>query len=273
MTLDRHAAGRASSSLDADPHAHRAGVRQPAEQRRQVHAARRPHRAERRARSRASASWCRCATTAWASRAPMLERVFDMFTQVDRSHAQIGGGLGIGLTLVRQLVEMHGGSVDARSDGPARAASSSSGCRWRRAGGRRWRAARPRCRVSASRRGAARDRGGRRQRRRRREPVDDADAAGTRDAHRARRRGGARDRARVPARCDGARHRDAAASAATSWPGASAAKPGARGVLLIAASGWGQAEDKQRSLDAGFDHHLVKPVEFDALGKLLGELL
>ncbi|RZL31039.1 MAG: hybrid sensor histidine kinase/response regulator, partial [Rubrivivax sp.] len=47
----------------------------------------------------------------------MLDRVFDMFTQVQRSHARVGGGLGIGLTLVRQLVERHGGSVEARSAG------------------------------------------------------------------------------------------------------------------------------------------------------------
>jgi signal transduction histidine kinase len=47
----------------------------------------------------------------------MLGDVFNMFTQVDRSHAQLGGGLGIGLTLVRRLVEMHGGSVAAESGG------------------------------------------------------------------------------------------------------------------------------------------------------------
>ena len=48
----------------------------------------------------------------------MLAKVFDLFTQVDRSLDRSQGGLGIGLTLVRRLVEMHGGSVQARSDGP-----------------------------------------------------------------------------------------------------------------------------------------------------------
>jgi CheY-like chemotaxis protein len=48
----------------------------------------------------------------------MLSSVFDMFTQVDRSLEQSRGGLGIGLTLVRRLVEMHDGSIEARSEGP-----------------------------------------------------------------------------------------------------------------------------------------------------------
>jgi len=42
-------------------------------------------------------------------------------------------------------------------------------------------------------------------------------------------------------------------------------------VLLIAASGWGQEENRRQSRDAGFDHHLVKPIDFDALEKLLQE--
>ena len=48
----------------------------------------------------------------------MLSHVFDMFTQVDRSIERSSGGLGIGLTLVQRLVELHGGNVEARSDGP-----------------------------------------------------------------------------------------------------------------------------------------------------------
>jgi PAS domain S-box-containing protein len=48
----------------------------------------------------------------------MLPRVFELFAQVDRSMERSEGGLGIGLTLVQRLVEMHGGAVEARSDGP-----------------------------------------------------------------------------------------------------------------------------------------------------------
>ena len=50
----------------------------------------------------------------------MLPNVFDMFAQGDRSPERSQGGLGIGLSLVKKLVEMHGGSVEAASEGPGR---------------------------------------------------------------------------------------------------------------------------------------------------------
>ena len=49
-----------------------------------------------------------------------LERIFDMFTQVDATLERARGGLGIGLTLVKRLVEMHGGTVTAHSEGRGR---------------------------------------------------------------------------------------------------------------------------------------------------------
>jgi signal transduction histidine kinase len=51
-----------------------------------------------------------------------FERVFELFTQVDSSRSRAEGGLGIGLSLVRQLVELHGGTVGVTSDGPGRGA-------------------------------------------------------------------------------------------------------------------------------------------------------
>ena len=49
--------------------------------------------------------------------APMLATIFELFTQAPRSLARSDGGLGIGLTLAKRIIEMHGGSIEARSDG------------------------------------------------------------------------------------------------------------------------------------------------------------
>src|SRR6266540_4988462 len=50
----------------------------------------------------------------------LLPRVFDLFVQAEQSLARSQGGLGLGLTLVKKLVELHGGSVEARSEGPGK---------------------------------------------------------------------------------------------------------------------------------------------------------
>src|SRR5262249_26260766 len=50
----------------------------------------------------------------------MLTKVFDLFAQADHSLARSRGGLGVGLTMVKNLVERHAGQVAARSDGPGR---------------------------------------------------------------------------------------------------------------------------------------------------------
>ena len=73
--------------------------------------------------------------------AEMLPRVFDPFIQGNRSNGKSPGGLGIGLTLVKMLVEMHGGAVEAHSDGPGQGSEFVVSCRsctrsWRRTGSR-----------------------------------------------------------------------------------------------------------------------------------------
>ena len=70
----------------------------------------------------ADAEWAevRVRDTGVGIAAEMLTRIFEMFTQLDRSLDRTQGGLGIGLMLVRRLVEMHGGTVQALSEGPGR---------------------------------------------------------------------------------------------------------------------------------------------------------
>jgi CheY-like chemotaxis protein len=48
-------------------------------------------------------------------------------------------------------------------------------------------------------------------------------------------------------------------------------QPWSRGMVIVALTGWGQEEDRRRSKEAGFDHHLVKPIEIDMLKQLLGD--
>jgi hypothetical protein len=43
-------------------------------------------------------------------------------------------------------------------------------------------------------------------------------------------------------------------------------------MVLVALTGWGQEEDRRKSNDAGFDHHMIKPVDYGALESLLGEM-
>jgi signal transduction histidine kinase len=61
--------------------------------------------------------------------AELLPRIFDLFVQGDRTLDRSQGGLGIGLSVVRRLVEMHGGQVSARSAGIGRGSSSRCACR------------------------------------------------------------------------------------------------------------------------------------------------
>ena len=108
-----------TSAARGRPDPARADPRQPAHQRRQVHRRRGPHLAHRRT-ERATTSSSRSATPASASRPRCCPQMFDLFAQGDRSLARSEGGLGIGLTLVQKLAEMHGGSVTATSDGPGK---------------------------------------------------------------------------------------------------------------------------------------------------------
>ena len=201
--------------------------------------------------------------------AHMLPRVFDMFTQVDRSLEKSHGGLGIGLALVKRLVEMHGGSAEARSEGHGMGSEFSVRLPvvlsvvhgdLGQVEGRQTRAM-PRHRILV---------------------VDDnEDAAGSlgmmlklmgnevRTAH--------DGEAGIVAA--GAYHPDMIVLdlGMPRMSGLEACRrirqqPWGRGIFIVALTGWGQDDDKRQSHEAGFDHHLVKPVEPAALEELLESL-
>ncbi|HEX6704625.1 MAG TPA: ATP-binding protein [Albitalea sp.] len=203
--------------------------------------------------------------------ADMLPRIFDPFMQVDRSLERSQGGLGIGLSLVKGLVQMHGGTVEARSEGHGHGSEF---------------VVRLSNVISPAQADAAADvtaAGPGRASTYRVLVVDDnRDAAlslammlkimghDTRTVH------------------DG----EAAVAAAASFRpevvlldiglpkmnGYDACRcirehDGGKGVVLIALTGWGQDEDKRHSREAGFNFHMIKPVDPEALNKLLAGLL
>ncbi|WDZ97387.1 PAS domain S-box protein [Herbaspirillum sp. WKF16] len=198
-----------------------------------------------------------------------LDHVFDMFTQIGRNMGQAQGGLGIGLSLVRSLVDMHGGTVRAESDGPDLGSTfivtlpSTAP-------------------IAAAREAPPPDiaQPGRRQLRVL--VVDDnrdaaltlAELLGlhgyvTEVAHDGRK---AVDSARAfrpdVAFLDiGMPGMDGYATA-----GALRQTAGLEQLVLVALTGWAAAEDRERSAKAGFDVHLKKPVDTDTLLNLLGGL-
>jgi CheY-like chemotaxis protein/two-component sensor histidine kinase len=197
-----------------------------------------------------------------------LASVFEMFTQVDRSSRLAQGGLGIGLTLVRSLVELHGGQVRAHSRGagtgsefivelPSVAATAPA------AGHAEELKAFPSRRILI---------------------VDDnRDSADTLGALLGRLGANVSVVYTGPAALEaldtfdpdvaildiGMPEMDGYDVARRIRSRADRAR-----VLLIALTGWGQEHDKQRARMAGFDHHVVKPPDIDALrGLVMGHRL
>ena len=197
--------------------------------------------------------------------ADQLSRIFDMFSQVGSSLERSHGGLGIGLSLVRRLVELHGGSVEARSEGPGRGSEF---------------VVRLPVMAAAAEPAAA---------------IDPAAAAGS---HGLRilvvddNRDAAVSLSALLEMMGNETHvvHDglAAVDAAATWrpdivlldiglPGLNGYEAARRirehaeggRIVLCALTGWGQDTDRLKSRDAGFDHHLVKPVDPAALERLL----
>jgi signal transduction histidine kinase/ActR/RegA family two-component response regulator len=199
--------------------------------------------------------------------AEQVRSIFDMFAQVDASLERSAGGLGIGLALVKGLVEMHGGRVDARSEGAGKGSeftvtlpvaeppvdAATAGERGAPAMGRR------RVLVADDNRDGA----------------DSLAALLHRSGH------------EVFVVYDGA---DAVTEAARLQPhvvlldlgmprlnGHDAAAairrgPGGQEMVLVALTGWGDEATRRRTRESGFDGHLTKPVDYQVLMALLDAL-
>ena len=195
-------------------------------------------------------------------------RIFDLFTQVDTSLERSRDGLGIGLTLVKTLVEMHGGGVEVRSDGLGHGSEFVV---------RLPTAAAPATVASPS------------------APREPAAAISHRVLIVDDNQDGAESLAillqlaghEVRTANDGFEALDAVAE----WrPDAVLLdiglpklngyevcrrirqQPWGKDLLLLATTGWGQEEDHHRSREAGFDGHIVKPIDYDALASRLASL-
>jgi CheY-like chemotaxis protein len=200
--------------------------------------------------------------------AHMLSRVFDMFTQVDASTERALKGLGIGLTVVKRLAEMHGGTVEARSEGRDRGSQFIVRLPIDASGPEQ--AHEPPSAVGASAKG------------RRVLVVDDNRDAALTLAMMLRLMGSAAEVAHggLEAVELGEAFRPELVLMDIGMPGVSghaAAKlvrerPWGRSVRLVAVTGLGREDDRCASREAGFDDHLVKPVEPRDLEALLASL-
>jgi CheY-like chemotaxis protein len=202
----------------------------------------------------------------------VLARIFDLFVQGDHSMARSRGGMGIGLTLVQTLAEMHGGHVSAVSAGPGQGSEF------------------------VVRLPLLKDRGSQ-------NTLDRALHHSSPGAHPPRRRvlivDDNRDTAEslalllrlegheVHVAHDGVAGMESAQALRPDivfldigMPGMDGyevarrfrRQPDLRGVVLVALTGWGQAEDRERARQAGFDHYVTKPAPVETLQRLLIDL-
>ncbi|MBA3596924.1 MAG: PAS domain S-box protein [Methylibium sp.] len=195
---------------------------------------------------------------------PLLPAVFEMFTQVDRGRSQ--GGLGIGLSLVKGLVELHGGGVEAHSEGEGR--------------GSEFVVRLPATEADEVLLDSQHETGAPVAARRILVVDDNRDAA----ASLALMLGLMGNEVRTA--YDGAEALETAAAflpdtvlldigmpRLSGYDVCRALRQQAwgRSILVLALTGWGQEEDRRKSHEAGFDGHLVKPVDPPALAEWLAK--
>jgi two-component system CheB/CheR fusion protein len=198
----------------------------------------------------------------------MLGKVFEMFSQIDPDQERTQGGLGIGLALVKGLVELHGGRVEARSGGPERGSEFIIRLPYSpvRAAVRREAASAPP--QAAELRST------------RRVLIADDNQDGAESLAMLLRLSGNEvfvAHTGTDALELASQERPHVAILDIGMPGLSGYEVaecirreawGAR-VTMIAVTGWGQDDDKRRAQIAGFDHHLTKPVDLEVLEQLL----
>ncbi|WP_083745777.1 CheR family methyltransferase [Variovorax sp. KK3] len=202
-----------------------------------------------------------------------IEGMFDMFSQAPLALDRAGAGLGIGLALSRNIAELHGGWLKATSHGPGRGSEFRLGLPLVRALGTRDSAAAAPTPAATARKASdvlvlIAD--------------DNEDAAwGVAklleiDGYRTLTAGGGLQALELAAE-----HRPAVVLMDIGMPdldGHEAARrlrAGSQGAqaILVAMTGWGQESDVRRSLEAGFDAHLTKPVDIDKMAKLIEDHL
>lgn len=195
----------------------------------------------------------------------MLGRVFDMFTQVDQSLERSQGGLGLGLTLVRRLVEMHGGSIEVHSNGPGEGSEFVARLPCIQP------THEPTTTIERSKVPALRGC--------RILVVDDNRDSATTLGMLLQLRGNT-----VRTAYDGLEAVEVAEAFSPEVLLLDLGLPKLNGydvarrirqqvwgrdMILVAVTGWGQEDDRRRAKEAGFDFHVVKPVELAALDELL----
>ncbi|MEO7793915.1 MAG: response regulator [Thermoanaerobaculia bacterium] len=201
--------------------------------------------------------------------AEKLPNLFEMFVQLDDAPGRSNGGLGIGLALVRHLVEMHGGEVEASSAGPA--LGSEFAVRLPTIAGARMPAA---IDTAALGEGTARIR-------RRILVVDDMPDNAASLTVLLRQLGHQVETAYggLEALATVQRLRPQIVLLDLGMPDLDGLQVCRRirqfewgsEIILVALTGWGQEQDRRRAYDAGFDAHLVKPLDHVALEALLAE--
>jgi PAS domain S-box-containing protein len=198
----------------------------------------------------------------------VLPTVFDLFAQGHRALDRAAGGLGIGLTLVKRLVQMHGGEVLAKSAGPNQGSEFTVQLPLATTSARTARSsAEPPPKPSATRRLLVVD--------------DNEDSAATMAMLLELAGHDVRTASDGQSALDAAREfrpdlilLDLGLPIMSGFEVAEAVRqlPGLEHVVMVAMTGYGQDDDKRRTTAAGFSHHLVKPVDPAALEKLVADL-